>query len=107
MANVEKMSISLPHDLVEYVKDSVDKGSYSTASEFFRDTLRERKRREIEERYRALAVPKTTAELRRMIQEGIDSGPSIPAEEVFARLKAKYRAMAKKQSKQAAKKSKR
>jgi len=28
-------------------------------------------------------------DLRRLVQEGIDSGPSIPAEEVFAKLKAK------------------
>ncbi len=46
MANVEKLSISLPSDLVEYIKDSVGSGSYSTASEFLRETLRERRRRE-------------------------------------------------------------
>ena len=32
-------------------------------------------------------------ELRRMVQEGIDSGPGQPAELVFARLRAKYEAM--------------
>jgi antitoxin ParD1/3/4 len=100
MANVEKMSISLPHDLVEYVKDSVDKGSYSTASEFFRDTLR--KRREIEERYRARLIPKNRADLKRMVQEGIDSldrGEGIPAKEVFARLDAKFGKLAKSRGK--------
>ncbi len=32
-------------------------------------------------------------QLRQQIQAGIDSGPSIPAEEVFDRLSAKYQAM--------------
>jgi antitoxin ParD1/3/4 len=33
-------------------------------------------------------------ELRREIRKGVDSGPAIPAEEVFARLRAKLKAMA-------------
>ena len=33
-------------------------------------------------------------QLRQQIQAGIDSGPSIPAEEIFDRLSAKYQAMA-------------
>ncbi|MBV9835662.1 MAG: type II toxin-antitoxin system ParD family antitoxin [Alphaproteobacteria bacterium] len=31
--------------------------------------------------------------LRALIREGIDSGPGIPADEVFARLRSKYAAM--------------
>ena len=101
MANVEKLSISLPSDLVEYIKDSVGAGSYSTTSEFLRETLRDRRRREIEERHQAL-VPKNKAHLQQMIQEGIDSldaGRSRPAKEVFERLIAKYEGMAKAQRK--------
>lgn len=33
-------------------------------------------------------------ELRAFIKAGIDSGPGIPAEEVFVELEAKYQAMA-------------
>src|SRR5262249_44923402 len=96
MANVEKMSISLPSDLVEYIRDSVGNGSYSTASEFLRETLRERRRREIEERsYQEALKTHGLEKLRRLVQEGIDSGPSIPASEVFDQLEAKYAAMAK------------
>lgn len=32
--------------------------------------------------------------LRREIQKGVDSGPGIPADEVFDRLEAKYRSLA-------------
>jgi|HubBroStandDraft_2_1064218.scaffolds.fasta_scaffold266225_2 antitoxin ParD1/3/4 len=102
MANVEKLSISLPSDLVDYIKDSVGSGSYSTASEFLRETLRERRRREIEERYRARLVPRDAAHLKQMIQEGLeslDNGRSYPAKEVFEKLIAKYKGMAKAQRK--------
>jgi antitoxin ParD1/3/4 len=102
MTNVEKMSFSLPHDLVEYIKDSVDKGSYSTASEFLRDTLRQRKLREIKERHDARLIPRNKAHLKQMIQEGIASlerGEGIPAEEVFARLDAKFGKLAKSRGK--------
>jgi hypothetical protein len=37
--------------------------------------------------------------LRLEIQKGIDSGPGIPADEVFDRLKAKYSALAQNHSK--------
>lgn len=32
-------------------------------------------------------------ELRELIQEGLDSGPARPADEVFSRLEAKYQVM--------------
>lgn len=38
------------------------------------------------------------AALRLEIQKGIDSGPGIPADQVFDRLEAKYRALAQKRS---------
>jgi antitoxin ParD1/3/4 len=37
-------------------------------------------------------------ETRRLIQEGIDSGPSVDGEAVFARLRAKYGALAEERS---------
>ena len=38
------------------------------------------------------AADRHTADLRAAIQEGIDSGPGIPAEEVFAELRARIAA---------------
>ena len=32
-------------------------------------------------------------DIRRLVQEGIDSGPGIPAEEVFGKLKARFEGM--------------
>jgi antitoxin ParD1/3/4 len=66
------------------VRTLVESGRYASASEVMRDGLRLLEERE-EQRQTKLAA------LRRAIQEGVDSGPGIPAEEVFAQLKARYR----------------
>jgi antitoxin ParD1/3/4 len=83
MGKVEKISIALPHDMVADMKAAVDRGEYATTSEVVREALRDwRLKRKVEE----LDVE----DLRRLVQEGIDSGPSVDAETVFARLRAKY-----------------
>ena len=83
MGKIEKISIALPRDMISDVKAAVDQGEYATTSEVIRDALRDwRLKRKVE----ALDVE----DLRRLIQEGIDSGPSVDAETVFARLRAKY-----------------
>ena len=89
MATIEKLSIALPHDMVEAIRDAVDSGDYATTSEVIRDAVRDWR---LKRRVEALDVE----DLRRLVQEGIDSGPSIPADEVFAKLRAKYGAMDKK-----------
>ncbi len=103
MANIEKLSISLPAETVEDIRHSVERGEYATVSEAVRDALRDWKQKRAAERYEALA-PKSYAELKRMVQKGIESadrGRMKPAEEVFARLEAKYAAMVEAQGKTA------
>jgi antitoxin ParD1/3/4 len=67
MSTVEKVSISLTEDMLAQVKAAVASGRYASASEVIREALREwaeqEQRRELKR-----------AELRRLIQEGLDSG---------------------------------
>jgi len=90
MATIEKLSIALPRDMVSAIKEAVDAGDYSTTSEVIRDAVRDwRLKRRIE----AMDVE----ELKRLVApalEALNRGEGIPAEEVFARLKAKYTALA-------------
>ncbi len=86
MANVEKLSIALPPEMAGSVRDAVQSGEYATASEVIREALRDWK---LKRRIAALEED----ELRRLVREGIESGPGIPAERVFSRLRAKYGAM--------------
>jgi antitoxin ParD1/3/4 len=71
----------------QFIKTQLESGRYSSASEIVRDALRL-----MEEREQLRQVQ--LEQLRQQIRAGIDSGPSIPAEEVFDRLSAKYQAMA-------------
>jgi len=92
MAKVQKISIALPKEMIADIRYAVDSGQYATTSEVIREAVREwrGKPRELPARVR---VPKTKAEFRRRIQAAIDSldrGEGIPAEEVFAELRARF-----------------
>jgi antitoxin ParD1/3/4 len=69
MANVEKISIALSADMVTLVRRAVETGDYASSSEVIREALREWKARRA---VRSDAVK----ELRRLWDEGIDSGRS-------------------------------
>lgn len=71
MATIEKISVALPADMLELVKKAVETGDYATTSEVIREALREWKARR-ETREEALA------EVRRLVQEGLDSGDLRP-----------------------------
>ena len=70
----------------QFIKVQLESGRYSSASEIVRDALRLMEERE---QLRRIQIE----QLRQQILAGIDSGSSIPAEEVFDRLIAKYQAM--------------
>mgnify|MGYP001336797024 CR=1 FL=1 len=86
MAIVEKISIVLPPDMIDELRSAVASGEYASASEVIQEALRDWKlKRKIE----SLEID----ELRHLLQEGIESGPSIDAELVFSRLRSKYKDM--------------
>ncbi|TPM38310.1 type II toxin-antitoxin system ParD family antitoxin [Mesorhizobium sp. B2-3-4] len=87
MGQVDKRSITLSPELAQAVDDVVAAGEYASASEVIRDALRQWKdRRDL--------LGYTVEELRRLVQEGIDSGPGRDGGEVMDRLRAKYLKMA-------------
>lgn len=86
MKTVERISVSLTPDMMDTLKEAVNSGEYTSASEVIREALRAWK---VKWKVETAQVE----ELRRLFQEGIDSGPSIDAELVFSRLHAKYSAM--------------
>jgi antitoxin ParD1/3/4 len=76
-------SYTLGNHFENFVKSLLSSGRYSTASEVMRDGLRLLQERE------ELQQAKLGA-LREAIQEGRDSGASLPADDVLDRLAAKY-----------------
>lgn len=88
MPTVEKLSIALPPEMANLLREAVESGEYASASEVVREALRAwKQRRKLE----ALEI----SDLRRLILEGIESGPDVDAARVFSRLRSKYPALRK------------
>jgi len=68
MSNVQKVSVALTPEFMVLLKEAVATGEFTSASEVIRDALRHWKQR------RAIGEL-SAAELRRLWQEGIASGP--------------------------------
>lgn len=80
-------SVALSLHFEKFVRQQVDSGRFNNVSEVVRAGLRLLENHETEQAAKLEA-------LRAAIAVGLASGPGIPADEVFDRLEAKYRAMA-------------
>jgi antitoxin ParD1/3/4 len=87
MANVEKISIALPPEMVDQVREAVDSGEYATSSEVVRDALRDwSHKRQLQQ--------SGVAELRKLWQQARkDKSPGRAADQVLDRLERKYQMM--------------
>lgn len=79
-------SVVLGEYFETFIKQQLASGRYNNASEVVRAGLRLLQQLEQVNEARL-------GELRKAIDEGFDSGPGIPAEDVFDRLETKFRAM--------------
>lgn len=79
MSNVEKLSIAVTPEMAALMRQAVEAGEYASTSEVVRDALRDWE-------YRRKQRDQAIVELRRLIQEGIDSGPSVDGEEAMAKI---------------------
>ena len=71
MSKVEKVSISLTPEMTASLKEIVATGAYASTSEIMRDALRDWQEKQLRKR-------EQLAKLRKMLQDSLDSGPSIP-----------------------------
>lgn len=85
MGAVERMTITMPVELAEVLRQTVAGGEYASTSEVVREALRDWTRNRDTERRELEA-------LRAAIKTGLDSGLSTPADQVFAELRARYAA---------------
>jgi antitoxin ParD1/3/4 len=83
MPAVERMTITMPAEMAETLRRTVAGGEYASTSEVVREALREWTRARDAER-------RDLEALRAAIRAGLDSGLGIPAEQVFAELRARY-----------------
>jgi antitoxin ParD1/3/4 len=83
MPAVERMTVTMPAEMAETLRRTVAGGEYASTSEVVREALREWTRSRDAER-------RDLEALRAAIKAGLDSGPGIPADQVFAELRARY-----------------
>ena len=85
MPTAERMTITMPTEMAETLRQTVAGGEYASTSEVVREALCDWTRNRNEER-------RDLETLREAIRAGLDSGPGIPADEVFAELRKRYAA---------------
>lgn len=68
MATIEKLSIDLSPEMAKLVRGAVESGEFATSSEVVREALQEWERRRMRQR-------EEEQELRRLWDDGLDSGP--------------------------------
>ncbi|MGE0005998.1 MAG: type II toxin-antitoxin system ParD family antitoxin [Parvibaculaceae bacterium] len=83
MANVEKISVAVTHDMAAAMRRVVESGEYASTSEVVREALRDWK-------FRRVQREQAIEELRRLWDEGIASGPASDGEEAFAQLRKSF-----------------
>ena len=70
----------------QFIKIQIESGRYASASEVVREALRLLEDQELMRQTQLVL-------LKKKLQDGIDSGPGIPSEEVLERLEAKYKGL--------------
>lgn len=80
MGKLERVTVTMPEEMAAKLRAAVESGEYATTSEIVREALRDWS----DEQERKEAA---LARLREMIDEA-DAGPSYPAEQVFAEIRA-------------------
>ena len=83
MSTAERMTITMPTELAETLRQTVAGGEYASTSEAVREALRDWVRN------RDRDQPDLEA-LQDAIEAGIGSGAGIPADQVFTELRARY-----------------
>lgn len=87
MSELDKITISLPREMLVEIKEAVAAGEFSNTSEAIRDALRQWRRSRT-------VIAMNDDELRRLVAEGRASGEPVDGEAALRRLRAKYAALA-------------
>ena len=80
MSTIERLTVTMPAEMAATLRNSVEGGEYASTSEIVREAVRDWTRK------RDTDLRDLDA-LREAIRIGDESGPDIPAHEVFAELR--------------------
>ena len=83
MEKAEKISITLPPEMLASLRERIDTGEYGSTSEAIRDAVRVWQQKEEERQTRLQA-------LRNRLDKSADSGEPVPIDDVFLAIEAKH-----------------
>lgn len=86
MRDAEELTITLPGAITAALRVAVARGGYGSEVELIADMVGDWLSHPADD-----DLGYSVEELRALIQEGLDSGPGIPAEQVFAELRSRFR----------------
>lgn len=81
MGAIERITVTMPAEMADALREAVEGGEYASTGEIVREALRDWTRQREADR-------QELEELREAVRIGDESGPSIPAEQVFTELRA-------------------
>lgn len=81
MGVVERITVALPAELAETLRRSVESGDYASEGEIIRDALNDWARTRRSEQA-------DVERLRRLVRDADESGPPVPAQEVWNEIEA-------------------
>lgn len=87
MSAIEKITISLPTEMVVDIRSAVEAGEFTSTSEVIRDALRQWRRQRI-------VLTLNDDELRRLVGEARATGEPVDGADALRRLRDKYAAAA-------------
>jgi antitoxin ParD1/3/4 len=87
MSTIEKITISLPAEMVAEVRAAVEAGEFANTSEAIRDALRQWRRART-------VIALNDDDLRRLVAEARSSGDPVDGATTLRRLREKYAALA-------------
>ncbi len=82
----ERITITLPPDMLDSIKKKVDSGSYGSTSELIREAMRLWKRQE-EEHQARLAL------IRERLSRSVKSGTPVPLDTAFKKIEGRHKIM--------------
>lgn len=83
MGALERITISLPEEMVAEIKAAVEAGEFTNTSEAIRDALRQWRRSRT-------VIALNDEALKELVKKGRESGEPIDGEAALSRLRAKY-----------------
>ena len=87
MSAIERITISLPAEMVAEIRASLESGEFTNTSEAIRDAVRHWRRSRT-------VITLNDDELRRLVADARTSGEPVDGEAALLHLRAKYAAMA-------------